>query len=529
MPIRILVLDNISRSGLEYLRRHPDWTVLGPAELASPRLEEELATADALVVRSRTKVNRQILAQAPKLRAVGRAGAGVDNIDVEACTSRGILVMNTPGGNSVSAAEHTLALLLALARNIPQANESLKSGHWKRPDFEGVELKGKTLGILGLGKIGREVARRVRALGMHILAYDPYVSERVVKDQDIRMALLEEVLSASDFVSLHAPLNNSTRGMMNAARIGQMRPGAALINCARGELVDDNALYEALVEGRLSGAALDVFSTEPPTDFRIIRLPNVIATPHIAASTREAQEKVGQEIAQTLVEYFTRGTIQNAVNFPSMGPEEYQRLRPYIELGQKLGMFVSQASQGRMEHLGVRYYGALAEMDTSHITNAVLYGALGPILSEQVTPVNARLVAVERGIETVESKSTRVRRYSNLISVKLATSQREEWVEGTMLQRDKHCLCSVDGINIEAPLEGTIVFCRNRDLPGVIGQVGTLLGDNQINIANFALGRDTATAEAVAVVNVDSPTVPEGVMERLGSFPAIRFARLLHI
>lgn len=528
MTTKILVADNLSREGVDFLRRQPDFSVLNSNELAGPRLQEELETADALVVRSKTKVTAQMVAKARQLKVVGRAGAGVDNIDVGACTARGVLVMNTPGGNSISAAEHTLALLLATARNIPAANASIKAGEWNRAAFEGTELKGKTLGILGVGKIGIEVARRAKALGMRLMAYDPYVSERIARDQGIQMAPLEEVLAEADFVTLHAPLTAATRGLMNTARFAQMKSGAVLINCARGGLVDETALYQALVEGRLRGAALDVFSSEPPTDFSLIRLPSVIATPHIAASTREAQEKVSLEIAQTMTEYLARGIIQNAVNFPSMSLQEYQRLRPYIELGQKLGMFVSQISEGRMEHLGVRYYGALAEMETVHVTNAVVYGVLRSILSEQVTPVNARLVAAERGIETVESKSTRSRRYANLISVKL-TSKHEAWVEGTLLQQDQHRICSVDGITIEAPLDGTIIFCRNRDLPGVIGQVGTLLGDNQINIANFALGRDPDRAEAVAVVNVDTPGVAEEVLQRLRSFPAIHFAQAVHI
>jgi D-3-phosphoglycerate dehydrogenase len=524
----ILVLEEMSPAGLDLLRAEKGFEVREMYETDPGKIRAALAEADALILRSRTRVTAELLDHARRLKVIGRPGTGVDNIDVAAATRRGIVVMNTPAGNSISAAEHTIALMLALARRIPEAHASLREGKWERHRFIGSELNEKVLGIVGFGKIGMEVARRARSFNMKIVVYDPFVSDAVARDHGVALVGLDDLLLQADIVTLHAPLTASTRGLLGAEAFAKMKPGAFLINAARGELVDESALRAALESRHLAGAALDVFSSEPNPDPGLVRLANVVATPHIGASTVEAQEKVGYDIALQVRDYFQSGVVRNAVNFPSVSPSENRKLAPYLALAERLGSFASQISSGRMEEVTVRYYGELTEINTHLISSAVLVGVLKPILVERVTLVNAVESARERGIHMIESRSTRERSYSNLISVKLITDAGEEWVEGTVLHQNHLHIVSLDGIDVDAPLAGDMLIIRNQDTPGVIGRVGTLLGDNRINIANFALGRGESAPEAVGLVNVDSE-IPEGVLDAIRALPQVKGAHLVRL
>jgi D-3-phosphoglycerate dehydrogenase / 2-oxoglutarate reductase len=527
--MKILIADKLSQQGIELLRREPGWHVDVNTTLSPAQLLAEIRTYDGLLVRSNTLVKADVIKAAEHLRVIGRAGTGVDNIDLEAATKKGIVVMNTPGGNSISVAEHTIALLLALARYLPQASSSAKQGKWEKKQFTGFELKDKTLGVLGLGRIGIEVVRRAKAFQMNLIVYDPFAADRLAKDLNVKMVSLDELLAGSDIITLHVPLVEATRNLINSQSIAKMKDGVYLINTARGELVQEDDLAAALNSGKVAAAALDVFGVEPPKpEHPLLKHPRVIATPHIAASTLEAQETVGVEIAEQVRSFLKDGIIRNAVNFPSVSFEEYQKLGPFLRLGESLGAFLSQISQGRMNEIGIRYYGETVDLNTTLVANAIIVGILKPILCEGVNVINARKILDERGILLIESRSNRVRSYANLISLRLKTHQREEWIEGTILSQDNLRLVSVDGIDIEAPLHGTILFIRNNDTPGVIGQIGTLLGNNRINIANFALGRSEGNHHAVGVVNVDSE-ISEQVLHEIHACPSILYARVVEL
>src|SRR6266581_4946842 len=528
--MKIVVADKISERGLEILRQ-PGWEVVTPEKAA---LEAELAAADALVVRSATRVTAPLLEQAARLRVVGRAGVGVDNIDLDAATRRGVLVMSTPGGNAVSVAEHTFALLLALARHVPRLDAAIHAGRWEKGTSAGVELRGKTLGLIGLGRIGGEVARRANAFEMRVLAYDPYISERVAQEAAVELVPLADLLGRSDFVSLHAALSPATEKMINATTLAQMKRGARLINAARGELVEEAALAAALRSGHLAGAALDVFAAEPPRDSPLTALPSVIATPHVAGSTEEAQEEVGTLIAQQVKDFLAEGILRNAVNLPALSAEQYRRVRPYLELAERLGSFVSQAANARPARIRVRYAGELAEAGTHLLKSAVLAGLLNAVLDEKVNVVNAAAVAAARGLTVEEETRRREHGFPNTLEVAAlpqpGSAAEGLTAEGTVLHDTSPRILQIDGISLEAQLEGTILYLRNRDLPGVIGQVGSVLGEQGVNIATFALGRREAVrgAEAVALIRLDG-NVPESILAPIRKIAAVTQAKLLHL
>ena len=525
--MKIVVADDLPASALDVLRAD-GWEVDARAGRAPDQLAADLADADALVVRSATKVTSALIGAAPRLRAIARAGTGVDNVDVPAASARGVVVMNAPGANSVSVAELAVGLILALARHVPAADAAMKQGKWEKKKFLGEEIRDKTLGLAGLGRIGQEVARRASAFGMRIIVHDPFISEQVAADLGVELVSLDDLFGRADYLSLHMPSNEKTRSLVNADRLARAKKGLRIVNTARGDLVDETALADAIEHGQVAGAALDVFKTEPPPDPRLQKLPQVVATPHIAASTREGQELVGVETATTLRDFLRDGIIRNAVNFPSVSAEEFSRLRPFLELGERLGALLAQMNDGRAHALGVRYYGELAEGRNDMLVNAVLVGLFRPILSSGVTPVNARSVATERGIEIIESRSSRPRNYTSLISVKLHTSAGERWVEGAVFERTAPRLVLLDGIAVEAPLEGTMIVLCNNDQPGVIGDVGTILGRHRVNIANFALGRDGS--RAIGVVNVDeTAAIPDAVLEEIRKVKAIREARIVRV
>jgi D-3-phosphoglycerate dehydrogenase len=525
--MKIVVADDFPASALDILRAE-GWTVDARTGRTPDQLAADLCDADALVVRSATKVTAPIIAAAPRLRVIARAGTGVDNVDVASASARGIVVMNAPGANSISVAELAVGLMLALARHLPAADAAMKQGKWEKKKFLGEELREKTLGLAGLGRIGQEVARRAAAFGMRIIAHDPFIAEQVAADLGVELVSLDDLFARADYVSLHMPSNEKTRNLLDAARLARARKGIRIVNTARGDLIDEAALADAIESGHVAGAALDVFATEPPADPRLQKLPQVVATPHIAASTREGQELVGMETAAALRDFLKDGIIRNAVNFPSVSAEEFIRLRPFLELGQRLGLFLSQMNDSRAHALGVRYYGALAEGRNDLIVDAILVGLFKPILEDGVTPVNARQVASDRGIEIIESRSSRPRNYTNLVSVKLHTSGGDRWVEGAVFERTSPRLVLLDGIGIEAPLEGTMIVIRNNDQPGVIGEIGTILGRHGVNIANFALGREAQNAIGVVIVDEVAP-ISGMVLDDLRRVSAIREARIVRV
>jgi D-3-phosphoglycerate dehydrogenase len=532
--MKVVVAERISSSAIDLLRQ-PRWTVVTPEQVAG-KLAAQLDSADALIVRSAVEVDADLLEHARKLRVIGRAGVGVDNIDLDAATRKGIAVMNTPGANAIAVAEHTLALMLAMARHIGRANQLMHAGKWEKKSLQGTELRAKTLGIVGLGRVGMEVVRRARAFGMEIVAHDPFVSTTVAKEQGIRMAKLEEVYAAADYLSLHVGLTPQTAGMINSATLKKMKPGVRLVNCARGELVDEAALAQAVQQGNVAGAALDVFAEEPLKSSPLTALDNVILTPHIGGSTYEAQEAVGYQIALQVKEYLKHGVIQNAVNVPSVSHHEYLELQPYIVLAERLGSFLAQASEGTLEEISLRYSGHMAEGKTELIRNAALQGILNQGLEEKANLVNAATIASARGLRIHEARKTRSSSggSGSVLSILLKTATEEHLVKGAVLHQQAPRLLHVDGIDVEAPLERDLIYMRNRDVPGVIGKVGTILGKHRINIADFSLGRRLADGapnqprQAIAVVHVDG-RVPEAVLAELKKVPAIEQAKAIRL
>lgn len=527
--MHVVIADPLSSSAIEILRTVPGWTVDARPQRAAADLANDLAEADALIVRSATQVDGTLLAAAPRLRVVARAGTGVDNVDVSAATDRGIVVMNAPGANSVSVAEHALALMLALARSIGAADAAMKRGVWDKKRLTGAELRGKTLGVVGLGRIGQEVTNRARAFGMQVVAHDPFIAEQVAATMGAELTSLDELCARSDYITLHIPATAETRQLFDRARFAMCKPGMRIINTARGELIDEAALAEAIQRGHVAGAGLDVFEHEPPRDLSLSGLPQVVATPHIAASTVEAQEMVGIETAMGVRDYLRDGAIRNAVNFPALPADEQVKLRPWMTLADRLGALLVQTATGRTHGIGIRYYGAAVSAGSDLLASSVVAGTLRPILSGAVTVINARAVAAQRGIEIVESRSSRPRDFANLLSVKLLTSEGERWAEGTVFEPGSARLTAVGGVEIEAPLEGTLILITNEDQPGVIGEVGTILGKFHVNIANFALGRDRGGA--VGVVNVDVPgsdsSAIDRALEAIRAIPAVTSASLV--
>ena len=530
--MKIVIADGLPASAIEALRQ-PDWQIDTKQGRSGVELAADLKDADALVVRSATKVTRELIDGAPKLRIIARAGTGVDNVDVAAATARGIVVMNAPGANSLSVAELAMGFMLSLARKIPAADASMKASQWEKSKFAGAELRSKTLGLVGLGRIGQEVAKRAHSFDMEVIAHDPFISAEMAAAIHVELVSLDDLCARADYISLHLPALASTKHIFNAARFAQCKKGTRIINTARGELIDETALADAIESGQVAGAGLDVFEAEPPKDWRLATLPQVVATPHIAASTKEAQEQVGTETASALRDFLKEGIIRNAVNFPSVSMEEHKRLKPFLTLASRLGLVVAQMGRAaRITAVGVRYYGELAAESNQLLGSTVLEGVFAAILSSSgVTPVNARAIAAERGIELVESRSTRSRNYTSLLSVKLHTSDGDRWVEGTAFENGSLRMVLVDGVVVEAPLEGTLLIIKNNDQPGVIGDVGTLLGRHKVNIASFALGRDfTCTDCAIGVVKVDEHAatgqgiVTDTVLEELRAVPHIREA-----
>jgi D-3-phosphoglycerate dehydrogenase len=531
--MKVIVADKISERGVELLRK-AGWNIVLTTK---DNLNAEIADADALIVRSATKVTAELLDRAPRLRAVGRAGVGVDNIDLDAATTRGVLVMSTPGGNAVSVAEHTFALLLALARQVPRLDKAMHEGKWEKSSAAGTEVRGKTLGLIGLGRIGSEVAIRADAFDMRVLGYDPYISEAAAREVQVELVPLDKLLAESDFVSLHTALSPATQNLINAETLAKMKKGARIINAARGELIDEAALAAALKGSHLAGAALDVFVQEPPKDSPLLGMANVIATPHVAGSTAEAQEEVGTQVAVQVKDYLADGLIRNAVNLPALSADQYRRVRPYLALAERLGALVSQAVAVRPARIRIRYAGEVAEVGTHLLRSAVLSGMLNAVLDEKVNVVNAPAMAAARGLSVEEETRRRERGFPNTLEVAAlpeglgsSSSAKGFSAEGTVLHDGSPRVLQIDDIPLEAELAGTMLYLRNRDEPGVIGQVGSTLGNLGVNIATFALGRREATkgAEAVSLVRLDG-NVSDSILGAIRGIPAVTVARLLNL
>jgi D-3-phosphoglycerate dehydrogenase / 2-oxoglutarate reductase len=528
---KILVADEVSDTGLQPLR-DAGFLVEKRTGLGSTELRDALSGCAGLVVRSETKVTADLMDSATALRVVGRAGVGVDNIDVPAATERGIVVMNAPDGNTITTAEHTIALLIALARRVPQANSSLKAGHWDRKSFIGVELQGKTLGVVGMGRIGRTVAARARAFGMKIVAFDPFIASEQARDLEIELAPLDELFASADFITIHTPLTAETRGVIGRDAFARMKPGVRIINCARGGLVDESALYDAIKAGTVAGAALDVFVQEPPAaDHPLLLLDEVIATPHLGASTAEAQEGVAFTVAEQMRDYLLSGALRGAVNVPSLGTKELAILRPYIELAEKLGRFQAQLVDSAVREVKLEFAGEIVELNAAPVTRSFLAGLLRDV-SARVNAVNAFLIAEERGINVTTSYFRAGSDFVPSIRTRVLGNDIEQSVAGAIFgfgeQTREGRITEIDGFHIEAIPHGHMLVMRNRDVPGVIGRVGTILGERGVNISRFHLGRRERGGEAMAVIEVDA-AVDKETLEALRTMEQVVSARQIEL
>lgn len=527
--MKILVTDSLAPQGLEVFERTPGFEVDMRLGLKPAEVKKIVGDYHGWVIRSGTKVTADLIEAAENLKVIGRAGVGVENVDVEAASKKGIVVMNTPGGNNVTTAEHTISLMLSLARHIPQAVASLKAGEWKRDRFMGVELCNKTLGVIGLGNVGRIVAERAVGLRMKVIGHDPFVSSENAARLGVEPVSLEEIFKRSDFITVHVPLTNETRGLINRKAIAKMKKGVRIINCARGGIVDEKDLAEALKEGKVVGAALDVYVDEPPpSDHPLLKMEQVVTTPHLGASTDEAQLNVAVAVAEQMVDFLTRNIIRYAVNVPSVSPELLSALRPYLTLAEKLGSLQVQMLATLPKEVHIEYGGEVTQYDVASLTLAVLKGILTPMMESSVNYVNAPVVARERGIKVVESKSSRAGDFASSITVRVKTQQKELEVEGAIFGSNNPRIVRINHFYLEAVPEGYILILHNRDVPGVIGAVGTLLGQKQINIASMELGREKVGGMAISFFHVDD-VVPKETLEALRNLPSIVTAELVKL
>jgi D-3-phosphoglycerate dehydrogenase / 2-oxoglutarate reductase len=501
--MKVLVSDNLSPKGIEILKNAGLEVDLKPG-MKPEELKSCIGDYQGLIIRSATKVTAEIVDAAKKLMVIGRAGSGLDNVDRTAATKKGVVVMNTPGGNTITTAEHTIALMVSLARQVPQATMSMKAGKWEKKKFMGMELFNKTLGIVGIGNIGREVAKRMQSFGMKVIAYDPFLNEDMAKTMGVEKVDLQELFKRSDIITVHTPLTPETKYLINKDTIKIMKPGVRLINCARGGIINEKDLYEALVEGKVAGVALDVLEKEPPENNLLLSLDSVICTPHLGASTQEAQENVAVAVAEQVVDYLIHGTIRNAINFPSIPSDQIARLQPYIQLAEKLGEFAAQIFEGGVTKMTIEYRGDAAGINTAPVTIAAIKGFLSPILEETVNFVNASYIAKERGIEVKEMKSSDEGDYQSLIGIRLNAKDKTSYFAGTLLSKRDPRIVMIDNFKVEIVPEGELLFMYNNDKPGVIGNIGTLLGKNNINIARMHFGRETPGGTAISVVSIDA-------------------------
>jgi D-3-phosphoglycerate dehydrogenase / 2-oxoglutarate reductase len=526
MP-KVLISDALSPAAVQIFK---DRGIEVDFQPALGKDKDKLASAvggyDGLAIRSATKVTAKIVEHAKNLKVIGRAGIGVDNVDIPAATSRGVIVMNTPFGNSITTAEHAISLMLALARQIPEADASTRAGKWEKNKFMGVEIFGKTLGVIGCGNIGSIVTDRALGLKMKVIAYDPFLSPDRATDLGVEKVDLQELFKRADFITLHTPLTEKTRNIISADAIKAMKKGVRIINCARGGLVDEAALYEALKIGQVAGAAFDVFATEPATENPLFNLPNVVCTPHLGASTSEAQENVALQIAEQMSDYLLRGAITNAINFPSISAEEAPKLKPFVALAERLGSFAGQLTGTGISKVQLAYEGAVAQMNTRALTSAALAGLLRPMLGD-VNVVSAPVVAKERGIVVEEVTREMPEDYESLITVTVTTERQSRHVSGTVFADGRPRIVNIKGIRMDAEFGPSMIYITNLDKPGFIGKFSSTLGEAGINIATFHVGRDAPGGNAVALIEIDGE-LPEAVLAKVRALPQVQSAKPLH-
>lgn len=526
MP-KILALDNLSKEGVQVFRSTSGFEVDVKPSQSPGELAAIIGAYDGLVVRSATKVTAEVFPNAEQLKVIGRAGVGTDNIDKEAATKHGVVVMNTPGGNTISTCEHTFAVLLALCRNIPPAVESMHQGRWDRKLFMGTEVCGKTLGIIGVGRVGGAVAKRAQVFEMKVIAYDPILTKLKAEALDVELVTLDELIERSDFITIHAPRSEKTKNMIRAEHFKRMNPTCRIINCARGGIVNEQDLAQALRDGLIAGAALDVYTSEPFKDNPFIGLDNIVMTPHLAASTDEAQLTVAVDIAKQMIDFLTTGAIVNAVNVPSLDRETQQALKPLLYLAERLGRFQSLYMEGRPTSIEIGYAGEVGVTDTFPITAAILKGFLSPLV-ETVNEISAPSLLKDHGIECSEHRQAHKPDYAFQIWVKVATDKESHEVAGTLFGDNDPRICSIDETRVDAVPEGWMVVCMNEDKPLVLGRVTTAIGEAGVNIANLVLGRDEPGGNASTILNLDGP-INEEVLEEIRSLPHIKQARQLHL
>ncbi|HSR81902.1 MAG TPA: phosphoglycerate dehydrogenase [Hyphomicrobiaceae bacterium] len=519
MSPRVLIADQLSPAAVGIFKERSIATDVRVG-LPKEELEEIIGQYDGLAVRSATRVTEKVLAAAKKLRVVGRAGIGVDNIDVKAATAKGVIVMNTPFGNSITTAEHTISLMMALARQIPEADRSTQAGKWEKSRFMGVELYAKTLGVVGCGNIGSIVADRAVGLHMKVVAYDPFLSQERALELGVEKVELDELLRRADFITLHTPLTDKTRNIIDGGALQKTRKGVRIINCARGGLVDERALAAALNSGQVGGAACDVFEVEPPKNSPLLGLPNVICTPHLGAATSEAQENVALQVAEQMSDYLLKGAISNAVNFPNISAEEAPRLKPWVKLSEQLGLFAGQLTETSIKGVRLEYSGEVATLNTKPLTAAALAGVLRPLLSE-VNMVSAAANAKERGIQLEEVTRGQKGAFESYIRLTVKTDEYDRSVAGTVFSDGRPRIIQVRDIDMEFELAPRMLFVRNQDKPGFIGKFGTLMGEAGLNIATLNLGRDKPGGEAICIVAVDEP-VPDEVIVKVKALPQVK-------
>jgi len=527
--MKILISDPLAEEGINILKENKDFQVDVKTDLKPETLKEIIKEYDALIVRSATKVTKEIIEHAEKLKVIGRAGVGLDNVDLASATQKGIIVMNTPSGNTISTAEHTFSMMLALSRSIPQANASTKAGEWKRSKFMGVELYNKVLGIIGLGRIGTEVAKRAISFGMKVIAYDPFLSRQIAQQIGVEIVEFKELLKQADYLTIHTPLTDETKHMLSDEEFKIMKKGVKIINCARGGIIDEKALVSALKEGKVAGAALDVFEKEPPDkDNELLKMDNVIVTCHLGASTEEAQVNVAIEIAESVRDYLLGKGIRNACNYPCLESEIFQVISPYINLAERLGSFGAQLTEGRLKEISLNYSGELTKYETSPVTLALVKGLLSPILKDTVNFINSVSLARQRGIEINETKSSKEEEFLNSIQLKITTDKETHLIVGTLSPNRLARIVKIDGYYVEVSPEGEMLVIQNWDRPGIIGNLGTLLGKHNINIAAMTFGREKPQGMAISVLNVDSP-VPLDILEKIKKLDNILSVKTIKI
>lgn len=518
---RVLISDKMSEKAIEVFKRFPDIQVDYKTGLKPDELKAIIKDYDGLAIRSSTKVTAEIIEAATNLKVVGRAGIGVDNVDIPAASKRGIIVMNTPYGNTTTTAEHAISMMLSLARDIPQATVSTRAAKWEKNKYMGKEITNKTLGIIGIGNIGSIVVSRAQGLKMNVIAYDPFISPDKAVELGVELVTLDELYKRADFISLHVPLTKDTKDLLNKDAFAKMKDGVMIVNCARGGIINEAELAEAIKSGKVRGAALDVFEKEPPdADNPLLALEQVICTPHLGASTDEAQENVAVDVAEQIADFLVNGTIRNALNVPSVSGDVMKKIAPYLSLVEKMGAFHAQISQGGFEEVVIEYSGEVANAPVAPMTISALKGLLTPIMGEMVNFVNAPIMAKDRGIKVVESKSTETEDFSSLITMKVKTSGGENTIAGTLFGKKEPRIVRINNFHLEATPEGTKLFIYNHDRPGVIGNIGTLMGKSNVNIGTMEFGRDKVGGMAISLLSIDS-VISDAVMEEVKKLPNI--------